>query len=267
MLTPRRPGMPLRVAILSTSRAPGLAYLLEQDPTRGRDWELVTFVASDPANRDLARAVSAGVPATTRDLRGFYALSGAPSRDLERRRHFDRQTAGLLTETHTDLVVACGYLHILTEPLLEAFPDRVINVHDSDLPHYPGLHAVRDAVFAGESTTRSTVHLVTDTVDGGAPLVRSWAFPTHAMVSDARRWDATDLLKAYAYAQREWMMRAAWGPLLAEAIGCFAAGAVSVSSGRARIAGIPGPITLAPPERARRSKGSAVGEGAFAGVR
>jgi phosphoribosylglycinamide formyltransferase 1 len=257
MLTQRRPGMPLRVAMLSTTRAPGLAHLLEHDPARGREWELVAFVATDPANRDLARVVSAGIPASTRDLSSFYTMAGAPRRDLELRRHFDRQTAALLADVHADLVIACGYLHILTEPLLQAFPDRVINIHDSDLPYYPGLHAVRDAVYAGEHATRSTVHLVTDTVDAGAPLVRSWAFPMHPMVSDARRWEALDLLKAYAYAQREWMMRAAWGPLLAEAIGCFAAGAVRVSSGRARIAGIPGPVTLAPPERARWSEAGA----------
>jgi phosphoribosylglycinamide formyltransferase 1 len=264
MLSQRRPGMPLRVAVLSTTRAPGLAHLLERDPARGRDWELVAFVATDPANRDLGRVVDAGVPATTRDLRSFYAVSGAPRRDLELRRQFDRQTVALLAEARPDLVIACGYLHVLTEPLLEAFPDRVINVHDSDLPFYPGLHAVRDAVFAGEHATRSTVHLVTDVVDSGPPLVRSWAFPTHPMVGDARRWDALDLLKAYAYAQREWMMRAAWGPLLAEAIACYAADAVRVSSGRVRIAGIPGPVTLAPPERARWTDARAV---ALAGVR
>jgi phosphoribosylglycinamide formyltransferase-1 len=250
MLKARR-GAPLRVAVLSTTRAPGLAHLLKHDPRRGRDWDLVAFVATDPANRDLGRVVSAGIPATTRDLRGFYAAAHARPRDLERRAEFDRQTAVLLAGLHIDLVVACGYLHILTPPILEAFPDRVINVHDSDLPGYPGLHAVRDAIFAGEHNTRSTVHLVSETVDAGLPLVRSWAFPVHPMVTDARRWEALDLLKAYAYAHREWMMRAAWGPLLREAIACFAAEAVAVARGRVQIAGIPGPLTLAPPDRAR----------------
>ena len=84
-----------------------------------------------------------------------------------------------------------------------------------------GVESFRDpclAVFAGEPETRSTVHLVTPEVDVGPALVRSWPFPVHPMVDDARRWGAIDILKAYAYAQREWMMRAAWGPMLRKAI-------------------------------------------------
>lgn len=225
-----------RVAVLSTTRAPGLDYLLER-------WQLVAFIATDPANRDLARVAEAGVPATVRDIRAFYAMAGLPLQDLGLRRAFDHQTALLLAERRPDLVVTCGYLHILTDPVLEAYPCRILNVHDSDLPSYPGLHAVRDAVIAGERSTRSVVHVATEGVDAGPVVVRSWAFPTHRLVSDARRWGAVDILKAYAYAQREWMMRAAWGPLMDEAIRCCADGALT--PGRA----FP-PRTLAPPEPA-----------------
>jgi phosphoribosylglycinamide formyltransferase-1 len=222
-----------RVALLSTSRAPGLDYLLERR-------RLAAFVTTDPANRDLARAAAAGVPATVRDIRAFYASAGAPRRDLVVRREFDRQTAVLLAEHHVDLIITCGYLHILTAPLLDAYPNRILNVHDSDLPAYPGLHAVRDAVFAGERSTRSCVHVVTAGVDAGPVLVRSWSFPTHPLVTDARRWGAGDILKAYAYAQREWMMRAAWGPLMDEAIRCYVEGGAERSA----------PKTLAPIEPA-----------------
>jgi folate-dependent phosphoribosylglycinamide formyltransferase PurN len=101
-------------------------------------------------------------------------------------------------------------------------------------------------VFAGEPETRSTVHLVTPEVDVGPLLVRSWAFPTHPLVAAARAWGAADILKAYAYAQREWMMRAAWGRLLTRTLMLFAAGTVRVTGGRATIAGAPGPVDLAP---------------------
>jgi folate-dependent phosphoribosylglycinamide formyltransferase PurN len=212
----RRP----RVAVLSTTRAPGLDYLLE----RAR---IVAFIATDPANRDLARVTDSGVPAAVRDIRAFYATAGLPLTDLELRRAFDHQTAVLLAERRPDLIITCGYLHILTAPLLEAYPGRIFNVHDSDLPSYPGLHAVRDAVIAGERSTRSVVHVVTAGLDAGPVLVRSWPFPTHPLVSDARRWGAVDILKAYAYAQREWMMRAAWGPLMDEAIRCGGDGAAT----------------------------------------
>lgn len=208
-----------RVAVLSTTRAPGLDYLL------GRA-RLVAFVATDPANRDLGRVADAGVPAAVRDIRAFYGTAGLPLKDLALRRAFDHQTAVLLAERHPDLIITCGYLHILTAPLLEPYRDRIVNVHDSDLPSYPGLHATRDAVIAGERSTRSVVHVVTSNVDTGPVLVRSWPFPTHPLLGDARRWGAVDILKAYAYAQREWMMRSAWGPLMDEAIRCVADGAM-----------------------------------------
>lgn len=207
----------LRVAVLSTTRAPGVEQLLERR-------QVVAFVATDPANRDLARVAAAGVPTSVRDIRAFYGAAGLPMKDLGLRRMFDHQTAVLLAQQRPDLIITCGYLHVLTAPLLDAYPNHILNVHDGDLPSYPGLHAVRDAMFAGAHSTRSVVHLVTEGVDAGPVLARSWAFPTHPLVADARRWGAVDILKAYAYAQREWMMRAAWGPLMNEAIRCFAEG-------------------------------------------
>lgn len=248
MLSAVRPR--LRVAMLSTSRAPGLDYLLERDPNRGKRYDLVAFIATDAANRDLARAASVGIPAASCDIRRFYASVGARSGDLAIRQEFDRRTTALLRGVHADVVVTCGYLHILTAPALEAYPNRIINLHDSDLPAYPGLHAVRDAVFAGERSTRSIVHLVTADVDGGPALFRSWPFPTHPLVTDARRWGAHDILKAYAYAHREWMMRAAWGPLLAHALERFATGQVRVDGLSVFVDGAPGPRTLDPPEPA-----------------
>jgi phosphoribosylglycinamide formyltransferase-1 len=260
MLTSRTPARPrLRVAVLSTTRAPGLDYLLERDPQRGRRYDIVAFVATDPAHRDLTRVTSAGVSAATRDIRQFYARAGVPRGDLAVRRDFDRGTASLLGGIHADLIVSCGYLHIMTAPLLEAYPNRIINIHDSDLPAYPGLHAVRDAVFAGERRTRSTVHLVTEGLDVGPPLLKSWAFPTHPMVTDARRWgaNATDILKAYAYAHREWMMRATWGPLLAQAITYFADGQVRATGGQVSVGGTPAPLILVPEEPAARQPAQA----------
>jgi phosphoribosylglycinamide formyltransferase-1 len=220
---------PLRVAVLTSRRAPGLAHLLEH-ARRGELYDIVMVMTSDPDCAELARLREAGVPHTVRDLRAFYRARRARPTDLAVRREYDRATVRLLRRFRPELVVLSGYLHIVTAPLLAAYPNRVVNVHDSDLallgpdgrPKYRGLHSTRDAVFAGEPETRCTAHLVTPEVDEGPPLVRSWAFPTHPLVDDARRWRARDILNAYAYAQREWMMRAAWGPLLARVIELFA---------------------------------------------
>ncbi len=231
----------LRVAVLCSRRAPGLSYLLDQDPNRGRSYELVAVVTSDPECAERERLAEAGVPRALHDIRRFYAARGAQLRDLGPRPDYDRATADILARHQPDLVILCGYLHILTAPMLESYPERILNIHDSDLPHYPGLHAVRDAVFAGERETRSTVHVVTPEVDVGPLLLRSWAFPTHPLIDAARRWWAADILKAYAYAQREWMMRAAWGPLLATAIDLYAYNQVRLRDGRAIVGGALGP--------------------------
>jgi phosphoribosylglycinamide formyltransferase 1 len=245
---------PLRVALLTTRRAPGLDDLLA-DPDRGLTWQFVAAAVTDPESPELARLTAARVPVAVRDLRAFTRARGARRDDLEVRRAFDAETVGRLAPFEPDLVVLCAYLHIATAPLLEAYPRQIINVHDADLaisgrdgrPRYRGLRSTRDAVAAGEPETRSTVHVVTADVDVGPVLVRSWAFPVHRLLLDARRWGAADIVKAYAYAQREWMMRAAWGPLLLKAIGMYAHDQLRWLDGRPIVAGRLGPMTLDAP--------------------
>ncbi|HEX7831010.1 MAG TPA: formyltransferase family protein [Thermoanaerobaculia bacterium] len=134
------------------------------------------------------------------------------------RESFDAETATLLHRFDPDAVLCLGYLYVITAPLLAAFPDRILNVHDSDLPRYPGLHATRDAIYAGERETRSSVHLVTSQLDGGPVLARSEAFPVAPFVHEAVARGEHDIVRAYAYAQREWMMRSTWGALAANAL-------------------------------------------------
>jgi phosphoribosylglycinamide formyltransferase-1 len=230
---------PLRVAILSTVRAPGLGALLA-DPARGRAFDVVGCVASDAAWRDHPTATAAGVPVAIHDLAAFYARRGVPRRDLAARAAFDTQTAELLRPWRPHLIVLCGYLHIVTAPLLDRYAEHVVNLHDADLaltgpdgrPRYRGLHATRDAIAAGERETRSSAHIVTPELDVGPLVLRSAAFPVHPLAADARRWGAIDILRAYAYAHREWMMRAAWGPLLCGTVAMFAADATRPSGDR-----------------------------------
>ena len=122
--------------------------------------------------------------------------------------------------------VLAGYLLILTAPMLEAFDGRIINVHHSDLlrrtpegrARYPGLRAVRDAIRAGERETRATAHVVTAQLDEGPVLVQSSAYPVPPVAAWAREREDWDLLKAVVWAHQEWMLRDAWGPLLAGAL-------------------------------------------------
>jgi phosphoribosylglycinamide formyltransferase-1 len=108
----------------------------------------------------LARARAAGIPTATFSL--------ACHADREER---DLVLATWLEEHGVELVVLAGYMHLLTKPFLDRFPGRIVNVHPSLLPAFPGAHPIEDAVAAGVETTGVTVHFVDEGTDTG-PVIR-----------------------------------------------------------------------------------------------
>lgn len=236
--------LPLRVAVLCSHRAPALRHLLEQGSNRRRSFEVVACLTSEAsfAEEDLVR--KHGIPLLTHSLRRFCASYQWCLSDRTARCTFDAITRGRLSAYDVDIVVLDAYLYVLSDPMLNAYPGRIINVHHSDLldrdaaglPRFPGLRAVRDAIFAGAAETRATVHLVTAGLDQGPPLLRSWAFAVAPLVQIALAWGATDILKAYAYAHQEWMIRATWGPLVDAALTMIADGRLDLMT----IAAAPG---------------------------
>jgi phosphoribosylglycinamide formyltransferase 1 len=81
-----------------------------------------------------------------------------------------------LEEHGVELVVLAGYMHLLTKPFLTRFPGRIVNVHPSLLPQFPGLHPIDDALAAGVETTGVTVHFIDEGVDTG-PILAQEAIP------------------------------------------------------------------------------------------
>jgi phosphoribosylglycinamide formyltransferase-1 len=110
--------------------------------------------------RALARADAAGIPTRAFALERFG--------DRETR---DRDMADWLELRGVDFVVLAGYMHLLTAPFLDRFPERIVNVHPSLLPSFPGPDAVAAALAAGVETTGVTVHYVDEGVDTG-PVIR-----------------------------------------------------------------------------------------------
>jgi len=107
----------------------------------------------------LLRARAAGIPTAT--------FSSACHPD---RRERDLVMATWLEEHGVELVVLAGYMHLLTQPFLNRFPGRIVNVHPSLLPAFPGAHAIDDALAAGVAETGVTIHLVDEGVDTGQVL-------------------------------------------------------------------------------------------------
>jgi folate-dependent phosphoribosylglycinamide formyltransferase PurN len=229
MLSPRSP---LRVAILCSHRAPGLVHVLNRDCNRGRLYEIVCCISSESTFAEEVRVERRGIPTAPHPIQRFYEVRGAPLRDLETRREYDARMVRKVAPYRPDLVLLSGYLYLLTEPMLDAFAGRILNIHHADLlarrpdgaPRYPGLHAVRDAILAGESETRVSSHVVTTELDAGPLVARSWPFPVPAVARWATVRQASDILRAVAFAQTEWMMRSAWGPIIARSIESVAHG-------------------------------------------
>jgi phosphoribosylglycinamide formyltransferase-1 len=122
----------------------------------------VACVASNrPGVRALDRAAAAEIPTHV-----------FPLEDYGDRVARDRDLADWLTLRGADLVVLAGYMHLLTAGFLQRFPNRVVNVHPSLLPEFPGAHAIEDALAAGVATTGVTVHYVDEGIDTGAVILQ-----------------------------------------------------------------------------------------------
>jgi phosphoribosylglycinamide formyltransferase-1 len=122
---------------------------------------VVAVASNKPRVRALERAAAARIPTEV------FELADYPNRETR-----DTAIAAWLEERGVELVVLAGYMHLLTAPFLERFPDRIVNVHPSLLPAFPGAHAIADALAAGVETTGVTVHLVDTGIDTGRVLVQ-----------------------------------------------------------------------------------------------
>lgn len=221
----------LRVAVLCSHRAPGLDALLHH-PQRGSLYDIACVITTEPnlAARDAIE--DSGAPVLVHPIRQFHEECGTSLRDLDARRSFDAMTVHVLQQLDVNAVLLLGYLYVVTDVVLSAFPSRVFNIHDSDLSvtdargerKYVGLHSTRDAIVAGERETRSTLHVVTPKLDGGPILLRTKPYPVAPFVHEAVLAGQTDIVKAYAYAQREWMMRDGWGEMAVRGLEFVAAG-------------------------------------------
>jgi phosphoribosylglycinamide formyltransferase-1 len=147
----------MRVGVLASGEGTNLQALL--DKVHGREVEVVAVACDQPSARALDRAAAAGVPARV-FLRSEYG----------ERADRDGAIADWLLAERVELVVLAGYMAILDAGFVARFPDRILNVHPSLLPAFPGIRSVERAVEHGVKVFGVTVHLVDEGVDTG-PIV------------------------------------------------------------------------------------------------
>ena len=149
---------PLKIGVLLSGSGTNLQAIIDA-AAEGLPVEIVHVVSSRPDAFGIERAHRAGIPVTVLN-RDVY------SDPVEA----DKRIAETLRYAHAEYVVMAGYMRKVTPVLLDAFPDRVLNLHPALLPSFKGAHAIQDAFDAGVKVTGITVHFANEDYDKG-PIV------------------------------------------------------------------------------------------------
>jgi phosphoribosylglycinamide formyltransferase-1 len=153
------------VGVLVSGSGTNLQAILDAVAARTLDARVAVVVSNVPGAGALERARAAGVEAIVVDHKRFAD-----------RRSFDAAVVEALRARGVELVVLAGFMRLVTEVLLDAFPMRIVNVHPALLPAFPGVHAQKQALDYGVRVTGCTVHFVDGGTDTG-PIIAQAAVP------------------------------------------------------------------------------------------
>jgi phosphoribosylglycinamide formyltransferase-1 len=148
-----------RVAILISGGGSNMVALLH-DMAKDRAAVPVLVASNNPAAQGLDRAAALGVPAAAVDHRAFAGDRAA----------FEAALLVPLLAARPDIVCLAGFMRVLTPGFVDRFRGRMLNIHPSLLPNYPGLHTHARALAAGDRQAGCTVHEVTPVLDDGPIL-------------------------------------------------------------------------------------------------
>lgn len=149
-----------RVAVMISGAGSNMAALIDAGRAPDSPYEVVLVISNKPDAGGLHIAEAKGVGAVAIDHRDF---------GKDREAH-ERAIDALLTEADVQIIALAGYMRVLTPYLVQRWSGRMINVHPSLLPLYPGLDTHARAIAAGNANGGCTVHIVTDGVDEGPIL-------------------------------------------------------------------------------------------------
>ncbi len=150
-----------RIGILLSGRGSNFEAIADNVQAGRIAAEIGLVVSNRPDARGLERARERGLPALL-----------LPSRGLEREA-YDAQVVAALREHRIDLVCLAGFMRLLSPVFIRAFPNRILNIHPSLLPAFPGLEAQRQALEHGVKITGCSVHFVDEQLDHGAIIIQA----------------------------------------------------------------------------------------------
>lgn len=155
------PGRALRTVVLVSGSGSNLQAIIDRVRARELDVDIVGVISDRHGAFALERARSAGIPAFTID----YKAAGS-------REEFAAQLAARLDALQPGLIVLAGFMRILPAGLVNRYRGRMLNVHPSLLPKYPGLDTYRRALASGDEWHGSTVHFVIPELDSGPGIIQ-----------------------------------------------------------------------------------------------
>ena len=150
---------PARLAVFASGRGSNLRSLIEAFPPGDPLASVALVVSNKRSAGALSLAETYQIPA--------YALPFGSDRE-----RFERAADALLQKLEIDLICLAGFMRVLSPEFTARYAGRLLNIHPSLLPAFPGLHAQRQALAAGVSESGCTVHFVDAGVDTGAPIVQ-----------------------------------------------------------------------------------------------
>jgi phosphoribosylglycinamide formyltransferase 1 len=160
---------PLRVAVLASGRGSNLQAIIDAIECRVLQAQIVAVISNKKEAVALERARKHGLPDLFVDPKPFV---GRP----DSREAYDRALLEVLEQRQVELVLLAGYMKIVTPVLVNAYANRMMNIHPSLLPSFPGLEVQRKAIDWGCKLAGCTVHFVTEGVDEG-PIIMQAAVP------------------------------------------------------------------------------------------
>jgi len=156
------------IVILISGRGSNMQAIVQRAQSEHWSAKIAAVISNRPDAEGLAFAKQQGIPTA------IVANSDYPTRA-----EFDAALQKVIDGFSPDLVVLAGFMRILTAPFVEHYAGRILNIHPSLLPGFPGLHTHRQALAAGVKIHGVTVHFVTADLDHG-PIVAQAAIPVHS---------------------------------------------------------------------------------------
>lgn len=151
------------LGILGSGSGSNMQAILDAISSGTLDARIALVLSDNPGAYILERAQNHGIPTGVIDCRGFKTKFPDEAQ---------AETAARLKDAGVDLICLAGFMRLVKRPLLDAFPERILNIHPSLLPAFPGIEAWKQAVDAGVSETGCTVHYVDDGMDTGPVILQ-----------------------------------------------------------------------------------------------